>query len=171
MQGLASCPYYMGSLLTHGCDMAEAARQDAGFAAARYFRRLGEKLGAPHIDSERDLVRFVERRGSYRMVERFVKEGLTDKEVYALIIPRRTLTHRRSRDEALTQEETERAVRVARITALAEEVFGSDEKALRWLRKPKRRLEGRAPLDLLKTEPGGRIVEEMLHRVDDGVFA
>jgi putative toxin-antitoxin system antitoxin component (TIGR02293 family) len=61
--------------------------------------------------------------------------------------------------------------RVARITSQAEEVFGDEAKAARWLRKPKTRFEGRVPLELLRTDAGSRIVEEMLLQIDYGFAA
>ena len=64
-----------------------------------------------------------------------------------------------------------RAVRVARITALAERTFGDPAAAFRWLRKPKQRFEGRTPLDLLATDASARLVEEMIHQIDDGMAA
>jgi putative toxin-antitoxin system antitoxin component (TIGR02293 family) len=72
---------------------------------------------------------------------------------------------------AASVEESDRAVRLARITALAEEVFGSEEKAFRWLRKPKRRFGSRTPLEMLGTEAGARLVEEMLYQIDEGMAA
>ncbi len=68
-------------------------------------------------------------------------------------------------------DESDRNRRVARIRALAAEVFGEEERALCWLRKPHRRFEQRSPLDLLATEAGARVVEEALHQIDDGIFA
>jgi putative toxin-antitoxin system antitoxin component (TIGR02293 family) len=50
-------------------------------------------------------------------------------------------------------------VRVASITALAEETFASKDKAQKWLRRPTAPLGGKRPLDLLDSEPGARMVE------------
>jgi putative toxin-antitoxin system antitoxin component (TIGR02293 family) len=50
-------------------------------------------------------------------------------------------------------------------------VFGDDAKAGRWLRKAKQRFEGRTPLEVLRTEAGARLVEEMLLQLDFGIFA
>ena len=58
------------------------------------------------------------------------------------------------------REESDKVVRIARITALAEKVFGNEEKAFRWLRKPKRRFASRTPLEVLATEAGAQLVEE-----------
>lgn len=96
--------------------------------------------------------------------------GLAQGEI-AKIIPPRTLKHRRSRREALSIAETDRVLRVGRILDLAQEVFGSREKALLWLRSSDGRYDQRAPLDLLATETGGRIVENMLWQIDEGIFA
>jgi putative toxin-antitoxin system antitoxin component (TIGR02293 family) len=97
--------------------------------------------------------------------------GLTDEEIYSLVVPRRTLTHRRARREALSRDESDRVVRVARVLGLCVEVFGEPERGWRWLRAAKRQFRGRAPLDLLVTEAGARLVEELLYRIDEGMAA
>jgi putative toxin-antitoxin system antitoxin component (TIGR02293 family) len=71
---------------------------------------------------------------------------MSDEEIHSLIVSRRTLVHRKIRHESLTHDESDRAVRIARIMSLAEEVFGDDVKAAGWLRKAKTRFEGRTPL-------------------------
>lgn len=55
-------------------------------------------------------------------------------------------------------------VRVDRVTALARAVFGSRERAERWLRRPRREFGGAAPLDMLETEAAARQVEDLLHQ-------
>ena len=91
-------------------------------------------------------------------------------EIDAVVIPFRTLQHRRSRREKLTIEESDRVVRVIRALSLAGSVYGGHERALAWLRKPHPRLDGRTPLSLLKTDTGARIVEELLIQIDEGMF-
>jgi uncharacterized protein (DUF2384 family) len=39
------------------------------------------------------------------------------------------------------------------------------------MRTPKRRFRGKSPLEAIATEPGGRLVEEMLIQIDEGIFA
>jgi uncharacterized protein (DUF2384 family) len=39
------------------------------------------------------------------------------------------------------------------------------------MRQPKRRFEKRSALELMTTETGGRLVEEMLIQTDEGMFA
>ncbi len=97
-------------------------------------------------------------------------KGLTFTEMGETVISHRTLKHRRARGENLSPVETDRAVRVASVLALAERVFGSREKALLWLRAVDDRLGERTPLSMLPTEWGGRLVESLLWAIDEGVY-
>jgi len=132
---------------------------------------LEGKLGVVVIRSDQDLVALVESRLPVSAVRSLVSSGLSDAEVYQLILPRRTLAHRLAKREPLSREESDKAVRVARITALAEQTFGEPERAWRWMRKPKRRFQGRTPMEMLATEAGAHLVEEMLYQIDDGIAA
>jgi putative toxin-antitoxin system antitoxin component (TIGR02293 family) len=137
----------------------------------RFYRRVEQKLGLTALRSDRDLARLVEDRLPLSTLDALTQSGVTADEIHASILPRRTLAHRRSRHEPLTHDESDRAVRIARIAALAEEVFADDARAARWLRKPKSRFANRTPFDLLRTEAGARLVEEMLLQLDYGFAA
>lgn len=153
----AICPYNGGRLPT-----------------ARHKDRLAgvwQKIGMERRVSDRELAALIEKRLPVSSIEALVRSGLSEAEVYRLIIPRRTLAHRISRREPLSREESDRVVRVARITAMAEQVFGDPDRAWRWLRKAKRSFEGGTPMDLLSTEAGARVVEEILARIDYGLAA
>ena len=136
-----------------------------------FYRRMERKLGTGTLTSDSDLARLVEERLPLLSIESLTSHGLSDEEIYTYIVPRRTLVHRKSKREPLTHDESDRAVRIARITSLAEEVFGDDAKAGRWLRKIKERFDGRTPLEVSRTEAGARLVEEMLLQLDYGIFA
>lgn len=97
--------------------------------------------------------------------------GFTDFEITKLIVSKRSLERRQQKKEPLSAVETERALRVVRIHDHAVRVFGSEEKAHRWLRKPCRALDGAIPLDLLASETGAHIVDTELHAIDHGMFA
>ena len=125
----------------------------------------------PRVRSDRDLAAIVERRLPASAVKSLVRGGLSTDEVYRLVVPRRTLAHRIAGHQALSREESDRAVRVARIAALAEQVFGDPDRAWRWLRKPKRQFAGRPAIDMLATEAGARLVEELVAQIDDGLAA
>ena len=134
-------------------------------------RRVQKILGVPRLRSDQDLVKLVEDGLATNAIKELRRAGLTDEEIYSLIVPRRTLTHRRARREALSREESDRAVRLARLAALAEQVFGEPGRAWHWLRTSKRQFEGRTPLQFMATEAGARLVEELLHRIDEGMAA
>ena len=151
--------------------MAQAAEIRANREPAMFYRRMEIKLGVTPIRSDRDLSRLVDERLPLASVDSLSNHGMTNEEIYSFIVPRRTLVHRKTRRESLTHDESDRAVRIARITSLAEEVFGADAKAGRWLRKPKTRFEGRTPLEMLRTDAGARLVEEMLLQLDYGFAA
>ena len=133
-------------------------------------RRIHELLGLPRVKSDHDLLRLVEQGLSTQAIDSLRRHGLEDDEVYALL-PRRTLAHRRARRERLSREESDRVVRVARIAALAQQVFGEPERAWRWLRDGKRQFQGRSPLQLAATDAGARLVEAALYRIDEGMAA
>src|SRR5450432_2341041 len=116
---------------------------------ARFYRRLESKLGTAPLHTNQDVARLVDTRLPLSALASLASHGVSDEEIYNYVVPRRTLAHRKSRQESLTHEESDRAVRVARIVSLAEQVFGEDENAARWLRKPKTRFEGRTPFELL----------------------
>jgi putative toxin-antitoxin system antitoxin component (TIGR02293 family) len=131
--------------------------------------QMFEMIGiAPRSDF--DLARITEEGISTDSLSALKDRGLTFSEISEIIISPRTLKHRKARREPLSHEETDRVVRVARILSLAEEVFASREKALLWLRMPDERLENRTPLKMLTTESGGRLVENMLWQIDEGIY-
>ena len=86
-------------------------------------------------------------------------------------IPQRTLTRRLSRRSRLTSAESDRTVRLARVYAHAAEMIGDEERAVEWLRTPNRALGGQKPLDLLDTDMGARMVEDILGRIAYGVYS
>src|SRR5579863_1484777 len=132
--------------------------------------QIGEWLGLPAPATETDMLRAVEGRLTPAVITRLISLGLQRAEIDAAIIPLRTLQHRRSRREKLTVEESDRVLRATRVLAIAESVYGSRQRALAWLRRPHARLGGRAPLSLLNTDTGSRIVEELLVQIDEGMF-
>ena len=104
-------------------------------------------------------------------VDRLMRSGrLTLAELDHTVLPRKTLSHRR-KIGTLTPEQSDRLIRVVRVIAAAEETFGSQEKAARWLRRPTAALDGDAPLALLDTTEGSREVEALLGRIDHGLGA
>jgi putative toxin-antitoxin system antitoxin component (TIGR02293 family) len=138
----------------------------------RIFRKLGGQAAlGEDIRSEADLARIVRRGIRPSVLAHMRKAGFSQQEIEQYIIPARTLRHRRVRRKALSQEESDRVVRLTRIQALAEDVLGSPEHATQWLREPLGMLDGHSPLDVASTEAGARLVEELLAKIDWGAAA
>jgi len=170
LTGLARCHKIGGKIATTDLNMARTLTADIA-PSPGHLKQMATFLGLRSLTSDAELVGLVERRLPLQTLDALRTAGITDDELFALVLPRRTLTHRRSRKEPLSHDESDRVVRLARIAALGEAVFGDRDKAWRWLRAPKRQLQGRTPLALLATETGARIVEEWLYRIDDGLTA
>lgn len=151
--------------------MAELIKAAEPAPPAGFYSRLRGKLGVSGIRTGDELASLVEKRLPVTTIKSLVRGGLSDAEVYQLIVPRRTLAHRIARHQPLSKAESDKAVRVARISAMAEQVFGEPERAWRWLRKPKRRFEGKTPIEMLLTEAGARLVEETLIQFEYGMTA
>jgi putative toxin-antitoxin system antitoxin component (TIGR02293 family) len=113
----------------------------------------------------------VERGVPLDAISAFVSEsGFSLRQVLEVVIPLRTLKHRRAKRQDLSIDESDKLARLSRAYHFAVEVFGSPEKARKFLLTPKKRLSARTPLSLLRTETGGRLVEGMLWQIADGVF-
>jgi putative toxin-antitoxin system antitoxin component (TIGR02293 family) len=73
-------------------------------------------------------------------------------------------------DKPLSTEQSGRAWKFAEILAKATEVLGSQEEAEDWLRRPAMALDQRRPIDLLATPAGAKLVEDLLGRIEYGVY-
>lgn len=114
-----------------------------------------------------------------------VREGLPIEELHALqlllglpledlapiIGVSKATLHRRRAGENLTQSESDRVVRFAKLMGLAIEVMESEEAARLWMRRPQVGLGGEVPLEYAQTEVGAREVENLLGRIEHGVYS
>lgn len=83
-------------------------------------------------------------------------------------------TFQRRRDggaRPLSHEQSARTWKFAEILAKATQVFGSQAGAEQWMEQPAIALEQRRPIDLLTTPAGVEIVEDLLRRLEYGVYA
>ena len=133
-------------------------------------QQIGAWLGVPPPATETEILRIVEGQLAPSIITRLLALGLTRSEIDQTVIASRTLQHRRSRREKLTIEETDRVLRMIRVLSSSEAIYGSRQRALDWLRNPHPRLNDRAPLSLLRSDTGSRIVEELLVQIDEGIF-
>ncbi len=159
--------------LYSGFDLAEPGLETSRTPGDHaMLRSIQKKLGVrATLKSDADLVTLVEERIPVAAISSLMENGILEKEIYSVVIPRRTLQHRRARKEKLSCEESDRAVRLARLASLTEKVFGQQEAGMHWLRAPKKRFRGRTPMDMIATEAGSRLVEEALYQIDEGMAA
>lgn len=132
----------------------------------------GRKVLKADVGSPQALLRSVESGLPYgslgALTERF---GLTRAEVATAVrLPLRTLA-RRKRERRLTAEESDRLVRFARIAAEAARVLGDEHSAGAWLRDPNIALGEERPIDLLRSDLGTHEVEDVLVRIEFGVYS
>ena len=82
----------------------------------------------------------------------------------------RTLT-RRKKEGRFHVDESERVLRLGLLFTKAREVLRGRENARVWFTSPKRALGGKTPLEYADTELGAREVEDLLGRLEHGVFS
>ena len=79
--------------------------------------------------------------------------------------------HRRKATGRLDMAESDRVVRFARLLERAAEVMESIEEGRRWLTSAQIGLGGAIPLEYAQTEVGAREVENLLGRIEYGVYS
>jgi putative toxin-antitoxin system antitoxin component (TIGR02293 family) len=125
------------------------------------------------VATELELAREVARgfpSGSLDVVLRALQsEAIPQSSIYAVVGTARTLQRKRQRNTRLSHDESDRLARLARLAVRAGEALGSSEKGQRWLGKPNRALDGMRPLDLLTSDTGAVLVEDVLGRIEHGV--
>jgi len=85
-------------------------------------------------------------------------------------IAKRTLT-RRKQEGRLKADESERVFRIAKLYDKAVDVFENPNLARKWFIEPARALGGKTPLEYADTEPGAQEVDDLLGRIEHGVFS
>ena len=97
--------------------------------------------------------------------------AVSDNRLSGIIRVSQRTIKRRLRDGRFHPDESERLVRVARLTERAREVLGDLESAREWLKSPQFALGGEIPLQYADTEPGAQVVEDVLGRLEHGIPA
>jgi putative toxin-antitoxin system antitoxin component (TIGR02293 family) len=100
-----------------------------------------------------------------RLIDDFGRESILD----TIQISQRTHERRRS-EGRLTREESDRVFRLVRIYALAADVLGGVAEAREWMAAPASALDDRTPLATTRNDAGARQVEDILLRIEYGVY-
>jgi putative toxin-antitoxin system antitoxin component (TIGR02293 family) len=120
-----------------------------------------------------DLIPKIERGFSFATLTNFVSAtGLSIPYTASIIgIPERTLA-RRKKENRLSPDESERLLRIAKLFEESLSLFEGDrEAAVNWLRTPKKALRNQSPFHFARTEIGAREVENLIGRIEHGVFS
>jgi putative toxin-antitoxin system antitoxin component (TIGR02293 family) len=156
--------------------MAKNKQSAAALLSGVYgFQRLSAELTGVYIptgdENLRTLAGEVRKGLATTEVRVFIlQSGLNPKSVMTVAgISPRTLERRSG--ATLSSNQSDRVARVMRILGLASEVIGDEERGRDWIQSPNRSLNGEVPLELLDTDAGTRLVEDVLGRLSDGVFA
>ena len=92
-------------------------------------------------------------------------------KLYPLLGLAKATVHRRKAEGKLKPDESDRVIRFARLFGMAVEVFHDLEYARTWLKHPQRGLGGAIPLEYARTEVGAREVEDLMGRIEHGVYS
>ena len=96
-------------------------------------------------------------------------DGLTRDDIRQIIADR-TLDRRIADGENLKIDEADGIARLLRVVAMARQVFEDSTLADEWLRSANPALDGLVPIQMARTDLGGREVEAVLGRIEHGVF-
>jgi putative toxin-antitoxin system antitoxin component (TIGR02293 family) len=109
---------------------------------------------------------------SFRAVQNFQKALAIPMETVASVLGMsRATLHRRKNQGKIDKGESERLVRYQRLLQKAEDVFGDAKSAREWLTHKQVGLGNVIPLEFAKTELGAREVENLLGRIEYGVYS
>ena len=133
--------------------------------------QVNEFLGIDEEEAPTDVLTRLRQGLSFDAIEN-VRKALdltVDELAEVLAISARTLS-RRKKSNLLAPDESDRVYRIARVFAHAVDVFGSRQKAARWFKKPNPALGGTEPLAVFDTDLGTQMVDDILTRVEFGVY-
>ena len=97
--------------------------------------------------------------------------GVTDKEMARLLNQSVATFHRQVSVPNLDASTSERLLLLTRLATYGEAVFQDKGKFTRWLRRPLRLLDNQSPLNLLDSSTGIQLIEDVLGRIEYGVFS
>ncbi len=98
--------------------------------------------------------------------------SLSDAQLASLMgVSGKTLQRARAAPVRLDCVASDRLFRAARLVALAGEVLENNERGIAWLSRAQIGLGGMVPFALMTTQAGAMEVEQLLRRIEHGVYA
>ncbi|NMZ77009.1 DUF2384 domain-containing protein [Pseudomonas nitroreducens] len=149
-----------------------------GIKANDYRRRKAKLLGLPENATDADVHTHIMKGIPIAQLAKLLRNGDIAPHACEQISPglalkerlaNRTTTPSVSPDDRLSADESDRLYRVVHTVVIAEFLFGSRDKAQRWLSKPKDRFFGNSPLQMLASTAGAQLVEELMTQLAEGL--
>jgi putative toxin-antitoxin system antitoxin component (TIGR02293 family) len=133
---------------------------------------LGKKAPSAKVKHSSDLIRQIQKGLRFSELETLQNslEMPVEQLAAKLSISRSTLQRRKAAGR-LSPDESDKVIRFSRLLEHATNVFGDIDKARAWLKHPQYGLGGAVPLDYAETEIGAREVDNLLGRIDYGVYS
>ncbi len=151
---------------------SETQIRPGSISGGAQFKTRGSSLGLKPAPAD-ELIRGVERGLPYRALESLAAKSGVGVSVLASVvgIPGRTLARRKAAGK-LAPDESERLLRLSTIFEKAVGLFeGAVPAAVTWLATGQKSLGNKTPLAYARTEIGAREVENLIGRLENGVFS
>ncbi len=133
----------------------------------------GSELIKERIDSSFDLIALSNSGISKASVEALIGHiGISKKSFVEDILHLSVKTlERKKHDDKLDKYASSHVIEIGKIVEHAFEVFGDEEKVQRWLSAPNRALNNMRPLSLFYIPTGLAMVDDILGRIEEGVYS
>lgn len=158
-----------GQITSAGSKANQSARKSTGIA-----RWLGGKAHVKQkLRTDFDIIRASETgitKASVDELSRSIGVSKKDMAEEILNISIKTL-ERKDPSDKLDKKISSHSLEVARLMQHAYEVFEDEEKARLWLNHANRALNGVAPVHLLDTMTGINMVNDILTRIEEGIYS
>lgn len=134
--------------------------------------KLEKKMPSAKAKHPTDLIRQIQKGLRFSELETLQNSiALPFEQLAAKLAISRSTLQRRKAAGRLSPDESDKVVRFSRLLEHATNVFGDIDKARAWLKHPQYGLGGAVPLDYAETEIGAREVDNLLGRIDYGVYS
>jgi putative toxin-antitoxin system antitoxin component (TIGR02293 family) len=133
----------------------------------------GENIVKHKIKSEMDYLIVGESGLSRESIDELTNVlGVTRKKMAEDILNVSVKTIERKSSKAKFNSQTSsHAIEIAKLVQHTYEVFQDEEKVKSWLNTPHRSLRDHAPVDLMKTMTGLRMIDTILVRIEEGIYS
>jgi putative toxin-antitoxin system antitoxin component (TIGR02293 family) len=133
---------------------------------------LGKKTAAPKAKHPTEMIRRIQKGLPFSDLKALQDSiDMPFEQLAAKLSMSRSTLQRRKANGRLSPGESDKVMRFARLLEHATDVFGDIDKARAWLKHPQYGLGGAVPLEYAETEIGAREVDNLLGRIDYGVYS